>query len=137
MDREAAPGFRCTQSGLRPLASRRIDPLWILRQYCCRGLARPASWKAMAKIDHRTRRIVVAALALWLAWAAVPAAAADSIAALQAKVAQLFQQGRYAEAIPLAQRALAMLEETLGLNHPRVAVALTWLAELYPRRRAL
>ncbi len=40
-------------------------------------------------------------------------------------------QGRYAEAEPLYNRALAILEKALGPGHPLVATSLNNLAELY------
>ncbi len=40
-------------------------------------------------------------------------------------------QGRYAEAEPLYERALAIQEEVLGAEHPDVAVSLNNLAALY------
>ena len=45
--------------------------------------------------------------------------------------------GRYAEAVPLAQRALALWEAALGPNHPDVAAGLNNLANLYMRRICL
>ena len=50
---------------------------------------------------------------------------------LNQQVIQLNQQGRYSEAIPLAQQALAIRETALGENHPDVATSLNNLAELY------
>ncbi|MGJ3251913.1 MAG: tetratricopeptide repeat protein [Elainellaceae cyanobacterium] len=47
------------------------------------------------------------------------------------QVTQLYQQGRYADAIPLAQRVLEILETALDENHPLVATSLNNLAELY------
>jgi hypothetical protein len=38
---------------------------------------------------------------------------------LQQQVIQLYQQGRYKEAIPLAERALAITEKALGPAHRR------------------
>ena len=52
-------------------------------------------------------------------------------AALNQQVTQLYNQGRYSEAIPLAQRALAIREKAPGPDHPDVAAALNNLAELY------
>jgi len=52
-------------------------------------------------------------------------------AALNQQVVQLYNQRRYSEAMPLAQRALAIQEKALGPNHPSVAVSLNNLAELY------
>ncbi len=41
-----------------------------------------------------------------------------------------YLQGNYAEAEPLYKRALAILEKTLGSEHPRVATALKNYAAL-------
>ncbi len=50
---------------------------------------------------------------------------------LNQQVMQLYQQGKYAQAIPLAQRALAIREKALGPEHPDVATSLNGLALLY------
>jgi CHAT domain-containing protein/Tfp pilus assembly protein PilF len=50
---------------------------------------------------------------------------------LNKQVDQLYQQGQYATAIPLAERALAIREEVLGPEHPVVAQSLNSLAVLY------
>ncbi|MBD2210878.1 tetratricopeptide repeat protein [Nostoc linckia FACHB-104] len=50
---------------------------------------------------------------------------------LNEQVMQLYQQGRYSEAIPLAQRVLAIQEKVLGTEHPDVAQSLNNLALLY------
>jgi tetratricopeptide (TPR) repeat protein len=52
-------------------------------------------------------------------------------ATLNQQVTQLYNQGRYSEAIPLAQRALAILEKARGPDHPDVANSLNNLARLY------
>ncbi|MDB9503380.1 CHAT domain-containing protein [Spirulina major CS-329] len=44
---------------------------------------------------------------------------------------QLYRAGRYAEAEPLYQRALAIREQELGANHPSTALSLNNLAGLY------
>ena len=41
------------------------------------------------------------------------------------------ERGRYAEAEPLYQRALAIYQEALGLEHPDLATSLNNLADLY------
>ena len=51
--------------------------------------------------------------------------------ALSAQFTKLYQQGRYSEAIPLAQRILAILEKSLGPNDPRIATSLNDLAVVY------
>jgi CHAT domain-containing protein/Tfp pilus assembly protein PilF len=50
---------------------------------------------------------------------------------LNQHVLQLYQAGRYVEALPLAKRALAIYEGMLGPGHPQVATALNNLALLY------
>ena len=55
----------------------------------------------------------------------------DEAATLNQQVLQLYSQGRYSEAIPLAQRALAIREKALGSDHPEVAQSLNNPAELY------
>jgi tetratricopeptide (TPR) repeat protein len=50
---------------------------------------------------------------------------------LSKEVNQLYQKGRYREAIPMAERALAIREKALGPDHPDVALSLNNLAELH------
>ena len=50
---------------------------------------------------------------------------------LDQQVTQLYQAGRYAEAVPLAQKALAIREKALGPEHPDMATTLNNLALLY------
>jgi CHAT domain-containing protein/sirohydrochlorin ferrochelatase len=50
---------------------------------------------------------------------------------LNQQVLQLYNQKKYKEAIPLAQRALDILEKVLGKNHPDVATSLNILAAVY------
>ena len=58
----------------------------------------------------------------------------DEATAVTQKAIQLYDQGRYSEAIPLAQRALAIREKALGPYHPDVAVSLNYLALLYDKQ---
>jgi CHAT domain-containing protein/Tfp pilus assembly protein PilF len=51
--------------------------------------------------------------------------------ALNNKVVELYNAGKYADAIPLAQRVLSIQEKALGPNHPGVATSLNNLAFLY------
>jgi CHAT domain-containing protein/Tfp pilus assembly protein PilF len=55
----------------------------------------------------------------------------DEAALLQAKVEQFYQVGKFSEAVPLAQRSLAIYEKTYGPDHINVAGALSNLAILY------
>ncbi|MEN9244706.1 MAG: tetratricopeptide repeat protein, partial [Gloeomargarita sp. DG02_5_bins_242] len=50
---------------------------------------------------------------------------------LNQQVIELYERGRYAEALPLAQRSLAIREQALGKDHPSVATSLNNLAALY------
>ncbi|MCZ8200240.1 CHAT domain-containing protein [Microcystis sp. LE19-55.1A] len=50
---------------------------------------------------------------------------------LTQQVIQLYQQGKYNEAIPLAEQALAIRKQQLGDNHPSTATSLNNLAFLY------
>ena len=50
---------------------------------------------------------------------------------LNQQAMELYQQGKYNEAIPLAEKALAIFEKVLGENHLDVATSLNNLALLY------
>ncbi len=50
---------------------------------------------------------------------------------LNRRVEELYQAGRYAEAVPLLQQTLAIYEKALGPDHPDVATAVNYLAALY------
>jgi CHAT domain-containing protein/tetratricopeptide (TPR) repeat protein len=50
---------------------------------------------------------------------------------LNQQVIKLYGQGKYREAIPIAQRSLAILEKALGADHPDVANSLNNLALLH------
>ncbi|MEO1373662.1 MAG: tetratricopeptide repeat protein [Cyanobacteria bacterium J06635_10] len=53
---------------------------------------------------------------------------------LNQQVIQLYRQGKYNEAIPLAEKALAIREKVLGKEHPSVATTLNNLANLYQKQ---
>ena len=67
---------------------------------------------------------------MWLLPVAQPSESAEA-ERLQAQVNQLYEQGQYAEAIPIAQRVLALRQQFSGADTLEVAVALNNLAELY------
>ena len=50
---------------------------------------------------------------------------------LDKQVEQLYKEGKYTQAIPLAERELAIREKILGKEHPDVATSLNDLARLY------
>jgi len=71
-----------------------------------------------------------------VAWGLVLAPAAmaqdgNDTDALNAKVIQLYHEGKYAEAIPLAERSLRIREKALNSDDPEVGQSLSWLATLY------
>src|SRR5688572_7129135 len=55
----------------------------------------------------------------------------DELDALNAQVNQLYQAGKFSEAIPIAQQALALAERLNGPDHPTVVVTLGNLAVLH------
>jgi CHAT domain-containing protein len=75
---------------------------------------------------------ILAAMLMVNSFSGAPAIAQqDEAAALNQRVMELFQAGKYYEATPLAQRALAIREKTLGPDHPNLATSLNNLATLY------
>jgi tetratricopeptide (TPR) repeat protein len=87
------------------------------------------------------RRIGIAGVGVFLVAVVVPgllalagAARAQTAAEadrLNAEVMRLLQAGKYAEAEPLAKRALALREQVSGPDHPDIGQSLNMLAELY------
>jgi tetratricopeptide (TPR) repeat protein len=79
---------------------------------------------------------------VWLvALGVVPVASAqegslEEAEALNQQVVQFYQQGRFTDAIPLAQRTLAITETALGPDHPDTATSLNNLALLYEKTGA-
>jgi tetratricopeptide (TPR) repeat protein len=63
--------------------------------------------------------------------AIVSAQQTDEANELNKKVIELYNAGRYADAIPIAQQVLAIREKALGRDQPNVATSLNNLAELY------
>ena len=54
----------------------------------------------------------------------------DEVSTINQRVAQLYQQGKFSEAVPLAKRLLAIRENAFGPNHPDVAISLNDLGML-------
>jgi CHAT domain-containing protein/Tfp pilus assembly protein PilF len=59
------------------------------------------------------------------------AAAPEDPATLNARIIELYQQGRYQEALPLAEKLVRLSEATLGPEHQDTATSLNNLAALY------
>jgi tetratricopeptide (TPR) repeat protein len=74
------------------------------------------------------RRLVPRALK---GWRSLPEPAAEQLARLNQEIVRLHGQGRYAEALALAQRSLDLSRRLLGDAHPDVAQSLNNLAALY------
>jgi tetratricopeptide (TPR) repeat protein len=55
----------------------------------------------------------------------------DELASLRTQVDQLYSQGKYAEAAPIAERYVALARQQHGDNHPEYARAIAWLAYVY------
>jgi len=53
---------------------------------------------------------------------------------LNYKIEELYKQGKYREAIPLAKEFLKIAEQTYGPDHPNVAGSLNNLAVLYEKQ---
>jgi CHAT domain-containing protein/Tfp pilus assembly protein PilF len=51
--------------------------------------------------------------------------------ALNQKIAKLYNEGKYRDAVPLAERALSIMEKARGPEHPDTAMSLHYLALLY------
>ena len=60
-----------------------------------------------------------------------PAQSTDDAKKLNGQLIQLYKEGRYKEAIPIAEKALAVREKALGPDHPNTAMSLNNLAVLY------
>jgi tetratricopeptide (TPR) repeat protein len=75
------------------------------------------------------RALVLLALLLPLA----PATAEETVDALNGRIMQLYGEGRYQEATPLAQQLCGLLEKTYGPQSLQLASGLNNLAELYVR----
>ena len=94
----------------------------------------PVGEETVRKLSMPTRGLVVLFLATILA---PPVSGAESqerllerAKQLNQQVLQLYQQGHYAEAIPLAKESLRIREQALGPNHSDVATSLNNLALL-------
>lgn len=56
---------------------------------------------------------------------------ADELAPLRSQVSQLYSQGNFTEAIPLAEQYVAIARQRYGKEHTEFATAIAWLASVY------
>jgi tetratricopeptide (TPR) repeat protein/CHAT domain-containing protein len=92
---------------------------------------------------HRVARSNSFASLRWFSWLAAfslllcvsPVSAqqgtSGDVEKLSKQIVDLFQQGKYTEAIPVAQQLLDIRKRTVGEDHPDYAAALNDLAQLY------
>jgi tetratricopeptide (TPR) repeat protein len=80
--------------------------------------------------------VLLLALGLFLGKGSQAFARDDDPRLLNEQVFKLYQQGKYQEAIPLAERLLAMEKQTIGPEHPATAASLNNLALLYQKMGA-
>src|SRR3954462_15854729 len=76
-------------------------------------------------------RVAVTALALSLSPAAPSCAAEDEAATLSQQMKELYRVGKYAEALPLAQKSLALREKEFGPDVANVAMPLNDLGTIH------
>jgi hypothetical protein len=79
----------------------------------------------------RRAGFILAAMLMAVSFARAPAMAQQDEAGALDKRIELHQAGKFSEAAPLAQRALAIAEKALGPDHPDIAISLNNLTELY------
>ena len=53
------------------------------------------------------------------------------LASLRGEVSHLYLEGKYTEAIPLAERYVAIARVRHGTEHAEFAIAIAWLASVY------
>src|SRR5271157_3721739 len=75
--------------------------------------------------------IALLVLFLWILAGRASLADDEDPNALNQQVTQLIAQGKYQEAIPIAERAVEVAKRLHGLEHPDMATSLNNLAELY------
>jgi tetratricopeptide (TPR) repeat protein len=77
--------------------------------------------------------VVLLALGLWILVCEASLAEEDDSGVLNQRVNQLIEQGKYQEAIPIAERAVEVAKHTLGPDHPKTAADLNNLGFLFQK----
>jgi len=80
--------------------------------------------------EHR-RKVLRLVAALFVMAQGLAAQGVREAGALTQETERLYAQGKYAEAIPIAEQALAIIEKSRGRDHPDTAASLNNLAALY------
>ena len=123
-------GMRLLWFGLPPFGDLRC-PSRKLRRY---GMNRRFSMKTR-RIHEITMPWLAVALGSCLVLASAVLAQQEEWNELNQQAVKLYRQGKSAEAIPIAQRALEFAEKTFGPNHDNVAKSLDDLARVYWAQR--
>ncbi len=110
---------------VKPLARDAAPDLWSIRALVMEAPAPESSGGREPEFREIPRLPAVPADP-----ATTPVETEDNVHALGRAVVALEKQGRYAEAIPLAERALTLTERILGSEHPQTATSLNNLAGL-------
>ena len=95
----------------------------------CRHAVRSRCW-------HSFSFIIVFCFLRLICAADVSAVDQAKLSSLQQKIEELYRAGRYREAIPLAQDALALVESGVGPERPETGAACYKLGELYRKSGA-
>ena len=74
---------------------------------------------------------VLLTLGVWIFACSASQSDDDEFNLLKQRVQTLFKQGKYQEAIPLAEKAIELAKRVYGPEHPNTATSLNNLAELY------
>lgn len=87
----------------------------------------------MARWWLRRTASVIFVIALVLGFGPLHAQRHDpaELAALRGEVSQLYREGNYAEAVPLAELYVAIARLRHGTEHAEFAIAIGWLASVY------
>src|ERR1700738_3177764 len=76
---------------------------------------------------------VLLALGLWIFASPASLAEDEDPNALRLQLNQLIGQGKYQEAIPVAERAVEVAKHSLGADHPKTADALNYLGFIFQK----
>jgi tetratricopeptide (TPR) repeat protein len=77
------------------------------------------------------RKVVLFALGLLVFCSSATIANDDDLEALNQRIAELSKQGKYQDAIPLAEKVVDITRRLRGPEHPDTATSLNDLASLY------
>ena len=84
-----------------------------------------------ARLGHLAANVLMVAMLVLAARTGAEAQGAADVDALNKQVVQLAGQGKYKEAVAIAEKALALAERVLGPEHPETLSSLNNLAAMY------